>query len=518
MRPLTLTTDELDSLASGHGSDEAITQLLAGQLAKRRILLWGVVRDARAAGRPVEAPVRLLLSVHAHSPRTVDEVLSHPQVDAWASTYPKHGDLGYLHALAATAAIRAGLPFTLDVPPSAGAVTLPGLGALTESEVPLRLAFDGAALTADGKPAAPGPRSVVDLGDLGGPAVAVEDVDQYRDRYGMPLADRRFDLAGFTALCREGWKILLAGHPRHARIVGRMVRSFVPLQAPGDRTERSASSSHACGSLAIAPPATGTSMAMLLLHETQHLKLGAVLDLVDLDSGDREPRYRAPWRGDPRPIRGLLQGTYAHLGVTDFWRRHDRRQFAYWRAQTAQAAATLARSGELTITGSRFVRRMRDTLDAWAQEPVSPGDLRIAGICGAVNELVWLLANRRIPASARAELVTAWRNGSRPPPAAAASGADTGVSPRILAAVRAGATGLPAGDRALLAGDPRAAAGHYRSAIVAGAGNDDDWAGLTLALGGSTRPELARDLYAALAGDGSAPDPRDAVRWCATID
>jgi hypothetical protein len=31
-------------------------------------------------------------------------------------------------------------------------------------------------------------------------------------------------------------------------------------------------------------------------------------------------RYYVPWRDDPRPISGLLQGAYAYLGVTGFWR------------------------------------------------------------------------------------------------------------------------------------------------------------------------------------------------------
>jgi HEXXH motif-containing protein len=34
-------------------------------------------------------------------------------------------------------------------------------------------------------------------------------------------------------------------------------------------------------------------------------------------------RCYAPWREDLRPISGFLQGTYAFLGVSGFWRRRS---------------------------------------------------------------------------------------------------------------------------------------------------------------------------------------------------
>ncbi|MFC7484659.1 HEXXH motif-containing putative peptide modification protein [Luedemannella flava] len=61
-------------------------------------------------------------------------------------------------------------------------------------------------------------------------------------------------------------------------------------------------------------------MALLLIHEQQHMTLGAVYDLVPLCVTNGEARHDAPWRLDPRPVPALLQGTFAHLGVTDFWR------------------------------------------------------------------------------------------------------------------------------------------------------------------------------------------------------
>jgi uncharacterized protein len=65
-------------------------------------------------------------------------------------------------------------------------------------------------------------------------------------------------------------------------------------------------------------PIIGT---VTLTHEIQHVKLGALLDLVTLTLPDDGRRYYAPWRDDPRPLGGLLHGVYAYLGVTEFWRR-----------------------------------------------------------------------------------------------------------------------------------------------------------------------------------------------------
>ncbi|MFL6111118.1 MAG: aKG-HExxH-type peptide beta-hydroxylase, partial [Catenulispora sp.] len=117
-------------------------------------------------------------------------------------------------------------------------------------------------------------------------------------------------------------------------------------------------------------------------HEFQHVKLGAVLDAYDLyDESDRRHFY-APWRDDPRPFEGLLQGTYAHIAVTDFWRVRRLRldgppaeaaeqHFTRWRLHTAEAIDVLAGSGSLTPLGARFVEGMRATVLPWLSEPVA---------------------------------------------------------------------------------------------------------------------------------------------------
>ena len=60
------------------------------------------------------------------------------------------------------------------------------------------------------------------------------------------------------------------------------------------------------------------TLASLLIHEFQHVKLGAVLDLYDLYNPADGRLFHAAWREGKRLLKGLLRGTYAHVTVTDF--------------------------------------------------------------------------------------------------------------------------------------------------------------------------------------------------------
>jgi uncharacterized protein len=117
--------------------------------------------------------------------------------------------------------------------------------------------------------------------------------------------------------------------------------------------------------------------------------------MFDLHDRADQRVFFAPWRQDPRPVGALLQGTYAHIGVTGYWRLRCRpaggsggsggesrdelsapellaaaEQFARWRSMTAEAIETLAGSGALTPLGARFVDGMRATVAPWLDEPV----------------------------------------------------------------------------------------------------------------------------------------------------
>src|SRR5690606_12147834 len=134
---------------------------------------------------------------------------------------------------------------------------------------------------------------------------------------------------------------------------------------------------HAFGAVAIALPADPAVLALLLLHEFQHVKMGAVLDILDLYDESDERLFYAPWRNDLRPLEGLLQGAYAHIAVTDFWRvrryvdpeRGDV-QFARWRSDTAGGVEALEESGSMKQIGNSFVAGVREPIAPWLAEPV----------------------------------------------------------------------------------------------------------------------------------------------------
>jgi uncharacterized protein len=172
------------------------------------------------------------------------------------------------------------------------------------------------------------------------------------------------------------------------------------LRPAGGGRSISAAARNAFGAVGIARPTAADTLALLIVHEFQHVKLGAVLDLHDLFDPDDKRLYYAPWRPDPRPLEGLLQGTYAHLAVTEFWRSrlhelreaagsapvasesvasesaasdavaHAELEFTRWRAHTAEAAETLAGSGSLSALGERFATGVRATVAPWLDEPV----------------------------------------------------------------------------------------------------------------------------------------------------
>ena len=114
--------------------------------------------------------------------------------------------------------------------------------------------------------------------------------------------------------------------------------------------------------------ADAVTLAGLLIHEFQQVKLGAVLDLCDLYDPADDSLFPAPWGEEKLQVGGLLQGAYAHLAVTDVWRARQRgaagpvaeearRRFVQSGARTREAIDALLSSESLTRWGLRSCRR-----------------------------------------------------------------------------------------------------------------------------------------------------------------
>jgi uncharacterized protein len=424
------------ALAAGFGDAAAVAQLTEAQRSLRRALIGAVYQAGStgpSVSDAVQTALRgawtVLTVIDSQRPEALDAVLAHPYVRVWAvrcldqlkparpsrdggnreSSGPGlAADLGHLGAIAAVAAMRASVKADVTVPVVDAAIHLPTLGRLAvgrdtatrdgsaEPEAASIVVADGTVtirageshwemavadllagqpdamtVAAAGRPADWQP---VRLLRATGISVALEDTDPYRDCHQWPATARLTD-AEFAAWQRsfeEAWDEISQHHPPYAPALAAGLSVLMPLSPGPEGKDVSATARHAFGAVAAALPADPVTLALLLVHEFQHVKLGAVLDLYDLYDPADERLFHAPWRDDLRPLEGLLQGTYAHLAVTGFWRARQEvtvgaaaeaagERFAYWRAHTRDAIETLTNSGSLTPLGMQFVSEMRQS-------------------------------------------------------------------------------------------------------------------------------------------------------------
>ena len=424
-----------DALAEGGGGAEAIRELTSAQYSKHVILLRGVASAARAAG-PVQERwasngYGLLAEAQQRDRVAADAVIRYPSVGAWAlhaartlgSGPSDHvedpagpaAEPGSLSAVAAAAAIRAGLSAEIDVPVTGGAVVLPSLGAAdvdAESAI-VRITPERSAIvwpggeipvSANSGPSAPGWSGLRVI--KAGPAeFRIDDIDPFRMPAAPFLAPRisAAEAGAWDQAFGPALELLERHHPLVFSEVTAAISVVVPLLAP-DSGRVSSSSPETFGAVALSKPADPCKLAETLAHELQHVKLSALLDIVPLTVPDGSRRFYAPWRNDPRPVSGLLQGAYAFLGVAGFWRRQRHlesgdawlrasAEFARWRSAAGQVAATLLASGQLTSAGTDFVKGMALTLESWQDDPV-PEEARTLARCEAEEHLAaWQAAN-----------------------------------------------------------------------------------------------------------------------------
>ncbi len=202
-----------------------------------------------------------------------------------------------------------------------------------------------------------------------------------------------------------------AGQAARGILARHRVAVIVPLTPHSETDLITATSPSAFGALATSWPPDPVTLAETLVHEFQHIKLCRLLDLVPLAESGGDTVY-APWRRDPRPGAGLLQGVYAHIGIVRSWaaQRHAETgpddvlraqvQFARWRPTIAAAVDTLRQTGCLTAQDERFTELMRAEGQRFAGEPVPDDAFQIAREVSLDHWLTWQiqhLGGRRPP-------------------------------------------------------------------------------------------------------------------------
>ncbi|WP_327369822.1 aKG-HExxH-type peptide beta-hydroxylase [Streptomyces sp. NBC_01217] len=426
----------------------------------RRLLLLRALLDAAGAAPATVVPPRaldrlrqdwaLLETAECADRAAVRTVLLHPLTGPWAQrclrglsgTAPGPElpvDLDHLSVLAAAAAIRAGVAVTTRLTAHDGLLSLPTLGALRTASGPVGISFAEGELTVreaggrppltvraqqDGTACSADPRwlPVLALSAVlpGTGPIPLDDVDPYRTE-GPGI--RRQGLSAATHIDdheRKAWADSWSGIEPLLRIGGEhrlteaavLLRCLVPLGPPPGSGPIGEGAAHcsgtrreAFGAVLSSKPPTSAYFASTLVHELQHTKLAALSTLVRLHHHDATPRHFAPWRTDPRPFDGLLQGAYAHIALADYWqrfalgaRRVTHRDLAWaeharCREQVGAVLPVLAGSAALTREGRVLVDEMITLYHRLDDCPPPTGHLARAEAYVATAKVIWQQRN-----------------------------------------------------------------------------------------------------------------------------
>lgn len=572
------------ALASGVAGPGIIRFLQKAQQSKHAMLLLAISQAADGSGpgpRAFRAGYDLLTRVQQADGSSAAWLFSLPQLGGWANDClirMENGaepDLAYLACAAAAAAVQANIPFELDVPVRDGRVLLPGLGSIhvTTTAALVRLHSDGERVEIDGHFEAIPSDLVPDDGSSdpvhqwsGTPLVRLaadgldwnvllETTDLYLDRYALPMATDLSpgDVDRWRQRMRTAWEILVRHHRSVAEPIAVGLSVVVPLTSRSEDDLVGGTSPAAFGAIATSWPPDAVTLAETLVHEFQHVKLCGLMDMIPLvEASDK--RVYAPWREDPRPAGGLLQGLYAHLQIARFWNTqqhvasepddvfHAQTSFARWRSTIGITAETLHQSGCLNPAGQRFVHMLRREGEVLQAEYLPEVPQQIARELALDHWLTWQVRHLATDPDGVGSLAAAYRRGESfrdQSPVRTWIAADTRkigsdkrsrllnlhyLLPARYREMRSpGTFCLSEADDHLIGGRTSAALEAYRNQITGSVGLEPDaWIGLTIALYrlGIFSPEAALSVDLALMLDvhtslGERVDPLDLASWFA---
>lgn len=340
---LRLKPEDFTRIAAGGPLGAAAELLRAGQ-ERRRVLrvLSALEADRRRHGtRPEEVTSALeLLDAARAVPDALRASLGHPSVGLWALECTRGAaPIEHLAAIAAAAAMRARLEFSLPVQAGPDGVLLPGIGVLALPDQGARARVSGGpdhweveAGRTDYVIPTPWLRMPEDryeswirpepLG-FGTGTLAWRPFVEYADPYlalpeGSPEISAQPLPRTFRSSLARAWDLLASRHLDRARELAANVEVLVPLR-PIVGSLANASRPDAFGAVWLSTDVTSRRLAAALIHELEHARLTALHELVPLHGADSEPRYKVAWQQRARPLHALLQGLYAHAAVVEFW-------------------------------------------------------------------------------------------------------------------------------------------------------------------------------------------------------
>ena len=378
-----------DLLSAGPGDVAAMTSLANSHWSVVRALVATVASRLDGQDNDLQRAAAegwtLLAALDAERPGAVRDVLTYPYVRAWAMQCLRPAtsadldmDRAHLAGLAAAAALRAGMETELVLPVREGSIYLPTVGVLEVETGTGRTSMVRVSPAGVSARHGTGRWQTVRQVKAADMSVTVEDIDPFRDCQAWAAAGRLAPPAW------KAWRLALAAAARqlavelpvYASVIGAGLRSVVPMRPGAAGHRQSGTSRQAFGAIALALPNDVDALSELLVHEMQHVKLTALHDLFDMFDRTDGTLFAVPWRGDRRPMEGLLHGTYAHLAVAELWRSRSRQTpegeagglFQMYRSWVEEAIETLLDADTLMPAGERFVNGMRTTVKTWADD------------------------------------------------------------------------------------------------------------------------------------------------------
>ncbi|MFJ3882072.1 radical SAM/SPASM protein FxsBH, inactivated beta-hydroxylase extension form [Streptomyces sp. NPDC090077] len=319
----------------------------------------------------------------------LDAVLGHPFTRTWvleALDAVREGRpdgpaaARRLAALTAAAVLRGGLELPAEVAYRDGEVYLPTLGLLrlgepgTRGRALLHATGEGYAVVRAGRtehrfgPAAgdarwqpvrtwsPGP---------GEPAVALEDLDPYRNCFARPP---RLRLGAGEA---DEWRgrldaaraLLLRTVPGFARAATAGLGTLTPLAGGPRAGGWGEAGRHGPGALGVPYAAGVRETALALLTGRRRARLRELTEVADLYALDGSWQHPSPWRTRPVPVSRLLADVHERVAV-EAYRRATGTQEPGGSDLIHRALDRLAEAAELTVSGKRLVEELRWELKA----------------------------------------------------------------------------------------------------------------------------------------------------------
>ncbi|MFG1607575.1 HEXXH motif domain-containing protein [Actinoplanes sp. NPDC049265] len=552
----------------------------------RRLLMVKTIIDAVDADPAVSGPlppiagaVAALEAAEVARPEALRETLLLPTVGSWAAytlrrlygfadaDTPLWIDIGVLHTLALLVGFRAGLDWATFVPVRDGRLMLPGLGmALIDRTVGagmtrartvrgrLLLEHEDGELLIDSSTAGREqsrwwPLRRLRTGHGPGLTLALDDIDPFRE-LAEPVPPGRLpaeEALAWSELLVDAWQAIIDQDSRTAAAISAGMVSLTPLPRVDGGVETSGSTGEAFGALLLTRPDDHLTFAVTLIHEFAHVQLGGLLHLLDMTGVPDPATHYAPWRDDPRPLSGLLQGIYAFVAIAAFW--HKRMsfasgpaaarayfEFAHARGQVTQALDAARTSTLLTAAGRDLLDGLAGRAEHWRDLVVPAGPARAAELALRTHRAGWRLRNLRTDGATVRTVAEAWAAGREVPPIedltdVRPSGDDAWSYPRFrliqgwataVAGPRGSSDGVtidPA-EQALVAGE--ASAVRRFADRVARNGEDlDAWTGLCAAADGaagvtlSRAPSLVYAVHDTLRRSGVRADPLALAEWMA---